>query len=326
MTHRGHPPERAYTDTLARNLVRLLTTGDLDEAGQALARLKETEPLARRTRGLELEYLVRANRTSEARELAAQLCEQFPDSARIRHWAGRAAYRARDYAAAAEAFRESARLAEHWRNRLWLGKALTQLGRLDEAEAELHRVRGASPLVERDLAWLHERRGEPEQALSHLEAYLEQRPDDTMAATQRSRLRGRSLSDAELIEEVESLEALGEPVPEALVPTYVQRLLAHARGREARGFIAANRGEWSSATVKAVAWVCYQARVWDLALDGFQQVLDEELTNVKFLAALEKAARQCRRVDELIEAYAARAPECQRLYGRIKRLERARSE
>ncbi len=308
------------TRVLRLNLKAALYARDLEAADGLLDRLKREDPLALASRGLELEYLLLRERLDEAQALAAQLIQLFPASARIHYLAGRVAYGRRDYRAAVRAFGEANDLHPHWRARRWLGKASSQLGQLDEAEATLLALVADHPLVHRDLAWVYERRDDAARALHHANAYLELHPDDSFVKAQRMRLMGRTLDTEELIDEVETLEDLGEAVPREILPTYVERLLASGRGADARRFVASRCQDLPARELVAVAWAGYHLQAYDLALELFLRVLSECAGDVKFLAAIESAAIKCRRVAELVEHYTELGTCYPRLYGRCKRL------
>lgn len=307
---------------LRRNLSTALRANDLPQAADLLLRLQQEEPLALETRGLELEYLIRSGRLDEAGHLAAQLIELYPESGRIHYLAGWLAYRRRDYPRAVGHFRESLRIHPHRHTRHRLGKALTQAGQFDEAEALLLALMPELPACRLDLAWLYERRGEPERAIAQLEAHLAHHPGDPFAQQQLRRLQARTLAPEELQGEVELLLELGEEVPAELLPEYLESLLRTGRGRQARDFIAARAGALDHRAAASLAWVCHRLQAYDLAFELFLKALPAHLGNFKFLNALEAAAERCARLDTLIAEYEARAPEERRLYGRIKGLQK----
>lgn len=305
---------------LRRQVLDRLKSADLPGAAEALARLEQEDPLSRETRGLRLDHLIRVGRLEEAAMLAATLLELFPDSPRIRFLAGQAAYRAREYDAALEQFRESERLHPDGWTRVQIGCTLTQIGRFDEAEAVLTALTSRYVHAWRDLAWLHERKGDAARALEACERYLEHRADDPVARSQRTRLRARITAPAEFIDEVETLRDLGEDVSPELVPEYVDTLIRSGRSKEARQFLA-EAGAALDPSIKArVAWIAYRLQAYDLALDYFIDVFPTHGRNVKLSTAMEAAARRVHRVDRVIALYAAHAVEDRRLYGRIKRL------
>lgn len=310
-------------DVLRRQVASELRRGRLGEADSALARLEEREPLAVETRGLRLEWLLRSERLEEAERLAEQLVALFPASPRVQLLAGRASYRRRDYPRAAERFRESDALHPSPFARMLFGRALTQLGRFDEAEAVLTALAAELPRARLDLAWLHERCGAHARALSEVERFLEQHPDDAQAASQRRRLLASLAAPDELRAEVEELAELGEaPAPE-LVPEYVRALLVSGEVDRARAFLAERADELPSRTVTKCAWEIYRLQAHDLALELFLRVLAENARNAKFLAALEAAARRSGRLADLAAAYRERAALHPPLHGRALRIEKA---
>ncbi len=311
-----------FIKVLQRKLRQALRTLQLDEAGELLTRLKEEEPLSLETRGFELEYRVRRKAGPAAVELAEQLLRNFAGSARIQFWAGRACYQQRDYPRAVEYFLESERIYPHWLTQRWLGKSYTQMGHFTEAEPLLLKLVEQHAVVAPDLAWLYERMERFEQAIGYLKPYLEQHPQESFVRAQWERLQSRSLDAEELVEEVETLQALDERPSGAMFATYVERLLETGQGERVRELLATEVPTMDLHTAASVAWACHRLRAYDLALQLFIKALPENLNYYKFLGALEDSARHCRRVPELIEAYRAHAPERKELYGRIKNLER----
>ena len=314
----------AVIKAIRANLKRALRARHYTPAEALLEQLKSEDPLSLETRGLELEYLMAVNRWSEASSLALQLLELFPDSARIHYLAARVYYQAKDYRHALLHFREAERLYPHWITRRWLGKTLTQVGQFEEAEAMLIDLPAAHPQVNMDLAWLYERRDDPQRALQFLSDYLAWRPEDGFAKAQRLRLQATTLSPDELVEEVDTLMELDEPVPAELLATYVQRLLETGQSAAVRQFIDQQRAHWEAQVAASIAWVCHSLHAYDLALLLFLQGLPIHIHEYKYLTALESAARHCRRIDDVIEAYEALATQEKRLYGRIKKLEKRR--
>lgn len=311
---------QSLVQALRHNLQRALRGGKIEEAGEILARLKREDPLSRETRGLELEMLLASDRLPEAGALAEQLCRLFPDSARILFLAGKTAYRLKQYEAAEWRFRESHRAHPQWQAQYWLGKTLTQAGRFDEAEALLLAAREHSHFAALDLAWLYERKNDLEVALRHCEDFLKQEPGQGYALAQRLRLKARMLEPDALVEEVDALAELGQEVSEALLPEYIEKLFETGQTVRARQEIAARRGRMGMRLGVRLAWICYRARAYDLACGLFLEFLEGQLSNFKYLAALETAARrseQRRQVDEAYTRLAERAPH---LYGRLKNL------
>ena len=314
----------AVIKAIRSNLKRALRVRHYTPAEALLEQLKNEDPLSLETRGLELEYLMAVNRWSEAASLASQLLELFPDSARIHYLAARVFYQAKDYRHALIHFREAERLHPHWITRRWLGKTFTQVGQFEEAEAMLIDLPAAHPRANMDLAWLYERRDDPQRALQYLNDYLVWRPEDGFAKAQRLRLQASTLSPEELVEEVNTLMELDEPIPDELLVTYVQRLLESGQSAAVRQFIDEKRPHWDAQVAASIAWVCHRLQAYDLALLLFLQGLPTHIHEYKYLTALESAATHCRRVDEVIEAYDALATQEKRLYGRIKTLKKRR--
>jgi len=281
-----------------------LREGELDSAAEILLRLKEAEDsLTLETRGLELEYLTRRGAVAEAEVLSDQLLSLFPDSARIHYLAGQLAYRERAYAAAADRLGESLRIHDHWKTRHLLGRALTQLGRLDEAEAWLEPLAREHPECRLDLAWVEERKGDDLAALKLVEKHLEAHPDDAYARSKRRSLRARALPAVELVNEVEDMRGLGLEVTPDLIPDYVEALLVTGREDRARELVSEELATWDGALAQKVGWVCHRHHVPELATDLFLAALGAHVANPKLLAALEDDAAQCGRLPELIAAY-----------------------
>ena len=277
-------------------------------------------PLALTTRGFELELAFLTGRLVAARALARDLVKIHPQSARIRFLAGRVAYAGKDYRAAVEAFEQSLRLHRHWRSKLWLGKALTQAGDYARAEPLLLELLADRPSVALDLGWLYERRGDLDQAAEQINRHLKQHPEDEFAQQQRLRVESRRASVETLHEEIETLQALDETPPPAMLPAYIEQLLTSARGAEARRFIKDHSAAWDPQLSVSIGWVCYHNYARDLAYDLFVRALPGQLTNYKLLNSLEAAARHCQREADLIERYGELAAQQPGLYGRIKRL------
>ncbi|MGH8607698.1 MAG: tetratricopeptide repeat protein, partial [Gammaproteobacteria bacterium] len=163
---------RALVKVLQNNLRRALRSAALEEAKALLERLREEDALALETRGLELEYLIAVGAWADAASLAEQLLQLFPASARIHYLWGRVCYHEKKYLQAKSHFEQSQRLHPHWLTRHWLGKTHTQLGNYTQAEALLSDLLPGHPRVALDLAWLLERLGAPERALTVLERFL----------------------------------------------------------------------------------------------------------------------------------------------------------
>ena len=311
---------KSLPEVLRRNLREALRQRCLADAADVLSRLQKEDPLHPATRGLELEFYLASNRLSEANTLARQLCNLFPNSGRIFYLGGKAAYRVKDYPEAESRFRESQRLYPHWQTQQWLGKTLTQIGRFDEAEALLIKVQPQNPWALLDLGWLHERRGDLDAALKAYETFLASHPGDPMAKEQRIRIRAKMLEPEALIEEVGALEELGEPVPAALLPEYVQRLFETGQGPRARQEILSCMEKMEARVANRVAWICYRAQAYDLACSLFLRNLGSNLGNFKYLRALESAAVKGGRVAPVLDAYRGFLDQAPQLHGHIRTL------
>ena len=184
---------------LRENMWRALSEGRLQDAGEILSRLKQEDPLSQETRGFELELYLNLNRLAEANVLARQLCQLFPQSGRIFFLAGRVAYRLKDYKRAESHFRESHHIYPHWRTQYWLGKTLTQSGRLEEAESLLLETRERTTNALLELAWLYERRNDLQSALKAYDEFLAVHPSHSFALEQRLRMKARMLEPESLI-------------------------------------------------------------------------------------------------------------------------------
>ncbi len=309
-------------DVVRRSLEKALRRGFLEEAEALLARLRRMAPLEPATRGLELEFLLAARRVAEAQALAERLIVDHPQSPRIVFLAGKTAYARRAYTKAIELFEEARRLNDHWRVRQWLGKALTQAGRFDEAEPLLEAVVAEHPFTAPDLAWLYERRGELDRAITVLESYSKTHPGDRWVRGRLEELQAAAMAPEQLMEEVETLRELGEPIPPELTARYVESLLETGDGGRVRRVLENGTDDLDRRSLLKIGWACHRFGLPDLAVRLFLEVFGDQPDNVKFLTALEKDARLAGRVEDVIEAYRALAPEKPKLWGRIRRLSR----
>ncbi len=311
---------KALIETLKYHMKQALNGGRLEEAQAILARLKKEDPLSPATCGFELEFYINSNRFSEAEALAEQLCRLFPESARIIFLAGKLAYRLKRYAEAEAHFRESQRLFPNLQTQHWLGKTLTQAGKFDEAESLLHAALEQRRNVLLDLAWLYERKNNLDAALKALDEFLVESPGDRYAVEQRARIRAKMLEPEELVDEAGSLASLGEDVPAAFFPEYIQRLFETGQSLRARDEIAAGMRGMDMKTAVRVAWICYRVQAYDLACTLFLAQVGANKSNFKYLAALESAASKCSRLSEVAAAYRVLIPEARQLYGRLRSL------
>lgn len=312
---------------LRRNVQAALQARDCASAEVLLAQLREEDPISEETRALELRYVVECGSPTEARRLAKQLVELFPASGRILFWSAQAAYKDKAWADAARDFRESLVLGPHWSRERWLGKALTQLGQLDEAEGLLAPLWPAHPQVAMDLAWLWERRGDAGEALRWIERHLAERPDDALALQRRAKLKAATMDAAELMEEVETLVDLGEGIPDSMFASYVDRLLRAGEGQKARDVVRERLGALPPAVAQDAGWAAYHLSAYDLATDLFLASLPARPDYRNLCNALVKAARTAGRADEAAAAFrelARRvAPDHAHLWGYAKKLEKA---
>ncbi len=127
--------QKKVLQAMHNNMKRALNSGNVQAAHSVLDALKQQAMLAVETRGFELELMLLEQRYEEAEKLARQLMEQFPLSAKIHFCSARLQYTLKSYDKAASFFRESDRIHPHWQTQRWLGKTLTQQGKLLEAEA-----------------------------------------------------------------------------------------------------------------------------------------------------------------------------------------------
>jgi tetratricopeptide (TPR) repeat protein len=305
---------------LRQNFYQAMRRRAFAEAEDVLARMTKEAPLSAETRGSELELFLESGRLSEAGSLAGQLCRTFPESARILFLAGKVFYRLKDYETAAENFRESRRLHPGPQVDYWLGKTLTQSGRYDEAESLLQGVREQNPWALLELGWLNERRGDLDAALRCCEEFLRQSPGHPFASRQQVRIKARMLDPEALIEEAEALAGYGERVPDSIFPEFVERLFETGQAPRARDEIRDRIESLEARESVRVAWICYRHQAFDLAATTFLAQLRPNVSNYKYLAALEAAARKCGRLAQVIAAYRPLCAEARHLYGRVRLL------
>ena len=313
---------QALLSVLQRNAWQALRARDWDQLASILEQLRLHDPLSRHTRGLELEYLVGCGRIAEARGLATTLVEQFPDSPRIRLLAGKVAYRAREYAEAAEHFREGDRLNPHLTTRWWLGRVLTALRRFDEAEVLLQEVTAACPRWASDLAWLYECKQEPLRALRVLDEHRKVLGESEFISAQRERVQAQMLEADELLDEVTVLRELGEGISDSVLPTTLAAYLDTGQMQEARNLVAERIGTLEPRIATSAGWEAYHRQAWDLAFDLFRAGFSKTYANRKLLNSLQSAAKRAGKVEELIELYGGYVDRNGGLYGRIQKLER----
>ncbi|MCI0446825.1 tetratricopeptide repeat protein [bacterium] len=313
---------KAILKTLKYNLQRALGKGCLHDAEEILARIKKEDPVSRETRSLELEFYLAANRFDEANEIARQLRNLFPDSAHILFLAGKLAYRQKQYAEAASRLRESYNIEASWQTQWWLGKALTQSGQFEEAESHLLSACERSPHVLLDLAWLYERMNDLEGSMKAYQKYLDQNPGHAFASEQLVRIKAKMLEPEALIEEVDSISEMEESISQGLLPEFVQRLFEMGQSIRAREEVLARQKNLDPKVAVRVAWVCYRSQAYDLASSLFLAHLHNNVSNYKYLTALESAAAKSLRLVQVLESYKVLSKQAPHLYGRIRTIAR----
>jgi tetratricopeptide (TPR) repeat protein len=306
---------------LRRNLRVALRSGNAEAAEDLLDRLRQEDPLSQETHGFELQALVCFGDPGEAVKLAASLGERFADSATIQFWSGRAYYKARHYDQAEACLRESARLFDQPETTRWLGKTLTQRGRFAEAEPLLLRLAETSTAAHGDLAWLYERMGDDTRALREAELALRALPGNDFYHQQVERLRARMTEPAELADEVQALADLGRDISDPVFLEYVAELVRNGRGDQARPLILERLPRLPMHAVRSLAWTLHKLSVYDLAFELFVRVLPIATKDVRLLSAVEKAARESSRIEDLVRIYGDLAQSDRRFYGRIRKLD-----
>jgi tetratricopeptide (TPR) repeat protein len=302
-----------------------LEQGRLADAEAILERLRKEDPLSLETRGLELEFCLSSNRLAEAQALSEQLCRLYPESSRVFYLAGKLAYKQKRYGEAEASFRESQRLYPSSRSRHWLGKALTQGGRLEEAEALLQSVAEENQLALLDLAWLYERKNDLEMALQTYDRFLQRHPSHPYALEQRTRLRASRLEPESLIREVQALADFGEQPPDVVFPEYIRKLLETGQAQRARREIEERLEGAAPKLGVRLAWICHKFQAYDLSYMLFMRFVESNLADFKYLNALEADAARCGCLAQLLERYrklASRVPalhgRCRNVYRRLK--------
>lgn len=316
----------SIADVLYRNFAQAVHRRDYAEADRILERLEHEEPASLRSRASRLELLVKSGRISDARAMAKDLAAAFPDSGRVLFFAGRVAYAERKYDEAVRHFGESERLHASPYSRLWLGKALRESGQLDQAEALLRPLTETHPECMTELAWIYERKGDRLRALEAWRDRMKTAPQDAFAKRQHDRLLAETMPPADLVADLDALEAWGEPVPEHLLAGYVDALLKTGQGGRARAIVAPLKASLSARAALQAAWAAHRMQAFDLSFELFVIGFRANRSNTKFLSALERAAKKCGKTAELLELYGAQAPESKNLYGRIKSLEKEGSK
>jgi tetratricopeptide (TPR) repeat protein len=306
--------------SLVENAKRAIGKGDMDEADRVASRLMESFPAEAASHGLALELLLEKGLLEEAGRAADRLISRFPSSAGILFQAGVAAYRLKRYPSAEQRFEESEKLFSSKKTRRMLAKTLINLGRFDDAEGMLINLVETDPFCRSDLAWLYERKGDFARAGREAARRLSEYPNDERARSQKIRLEAGALDDAEVIEQVEILEELGEPLPNEMVSRYVSALVASGRSEDARRFILAEKSDLDRRAIVDLAWTCHRLQLHDMAYELFILVVEEESQNIKLLSTLDFCAKRAGREAELAEIYEAMGAKHKALYGRAKKL------
>lgn len=310
----------AFLRALKRNIKQWLRKNDWSRVQDGLAELKQLDPLGLETRGLELEFLLAADRRQEAGALANQLVSLFPASSRIHYLAGKLAYRKKDYARALPAFEESFRLHPHWRTERFIGKTYTQTGDFERAESLLHRLIAEHSVCLLDLAWLYERKQHYAKAQTAIEQYLAQSPDDTYARQRLQRLQAHVLPPDQVLEDVETLCEFDEHIPIGLLTEYIRTRLGRGEGGAVRQWLAVRMDNMEHKDALQLGWVCYQFKAYDLAFELFIKDFAGQYDNFKYRTALELSAERSGKLENLVTVYESYVEEDKRFYGRLLKL------
>lgn len=309
--------EREHAAVLRRSLKQALRRRDLDDAEALHARLAEVAPGDLEAQLLAVELRLLQRRLPEARALADASVQRAPDHAWAHELLGHVALQQKQAAVGLRAFEAAERLAPSPRTRLWVARAHLRLDDLDAAEPILRSL-GAPARM--DLAWVHERRKQPELARKLVEQHLAEHPDDAWAQAARQRLVAATLGREEVLEEVEAMRALGEPLAAPLVRAALEHTLAMGRTADARALLEPHLAGMTTRQAVDWGWVAYRAVALDLAYDLFSRAVGANTTNAAFLNALQRAARDSGRaaaLADLLEAHTAQTPA---LWGRIRKL------
>lgn len=199
---------------------------------------------------------------------------------------------------------------------------MTNHGAFDEAEAILVALRERRPACLLDLSWLEERRGDLARALAHVEAHLRLHPDDAAAARTAARLKAKLLDAAQVLDEVDSLVALGEPVGIGTLERFVGVAAARGEIDRVRAVLEPRLATLTASEAVTLGYAAYHAMAWDLAADLMILGVAARGDDPKFVSSLEKAAKNSGRVEEVCAAYDAAGSRYGWLYGRAKKLRR----
>ncbi|MCB1053680.1 MAG: tetratricopeptide repeat protein [Acidobacteria bacterium] len=300
-------------------LKRLIQAHDFSEAQDLLQNLKTQTPSDPALLGFEIEIQMARGDLKQAMDLAKKATHLHAESPHLLLICGKAAYRNRDYKQAQTWLESSFALYPNWQNQYWLGRTLTQLGQFDLALDYLTSVLVKAPFAAIDLAWLYQRMKKPEKALAVLESFLNQQPDDERALKMKLALESQLASPEELEQEVEALAAWGEKVPVEWLISRMENLVS-ARDRKAVLELLDQHQEALSKEATQLGWIFYHGDLLDLALDQFLKQDHPRLTYHPLLGAMERCARACDRVDQLVAWYKLFLKTFPNIHGRIKNL------
>lgn len=311
---------------LVRNFRTAMRQKRYQEAEAILERAQLEQACSPETRILELELLL-ARGALEQAEAKAQVCLTLsPDCPQSWFLAGKVAYRQRHYAQAREAFEESLRLKDSDHTALWLGKTLTQTRDFVQARAWLQRAIRTQTYAFQDLAWLHLVEERFEEALKTYEQALKFQPDSDFIRQKIVQIKARLQSPQDFLEEAQGSEEVGEKVPEHLLKRYLESLIVTGDLDQVRRILKERVDTLQNATRKELAWLFWNHKLPDMALEMFLDTLEGHLSYPPHLNALESCARKTRNVERVIERYRALAPQHRFLFGRIKRLRTEQSK
>jgi len=96
----------------------------------------------------------------------------------------------------------------------------------------------------------------------------------------------------------------------------VERRLDRGEREKAKAFL--SETEIPPRELTQIAWVCQKKGAYDLSFELFKKRID--CLDFKGLAAFEKAAQKCGRLEEVIQNYGLLAPQNKKFYGRIAKL------
>lgn len=274
------------------------------------------------SQGLMLECYFELKQLKEGEKLANLLCEQYPESARIHFISGKIFFRLRKYKKAEACFRTNQALFPSFSGTIWLAKALTNQQNFDEARSLLSRLDTSHPLVLQELAWLYERSQNDQKALECYEKALPLERNTKFLNRKVEELRAKLTDHAHFLEEMETLEALDEEIPDHLIKSYFEKQLAKGEQERVRQYYRANKSRFNPKLCNEVGWVCYRAKCYDLSFELFLAYFLHDSTYWKLNNALQKSAEMSGKTGQLVAVFRKLAKKQSNLYGRIKKLEK----